>query len=57
MSARPSPRRDRVLELHEQGLGRNEIAERLGLTVRSVNNAIRLAKRRKCEPREKDQDT
>lgn len=47
MSAvRPSPKRDRVLQLHGQGVGRNQIAERLGMTLRSVNNTIRVEKRR-----------
>jgi DNA-directed RNA polymerase specialized sigma24 family protein len=46
MSKRPSAKRDRVLQLHEQGVGRNQIAERLGMTLRSVNNTIRVEKRR-----------
>jgi hypothetical protein len=44
---RPSPKRDRVLQLHGQGVGRNQIAERLGMKLRSVNNTIRLEKRRR----------
>jgi orotate phosphoribosyltransferase-like protein len=39
---------DRAFELREQGVGRNEIAERLGVSVRSVDNMIRAAKQRRA---------